>query len=503
MTSHPTINNYPHTSWQRRQIHMLEKKLRQQLGKSSEQIRQAAEMTAEKIWSAVHSSRQQQLLLGSQRATAPIFPSFDALSLADGGDASSGESSSARAIRRGRCRANQELNEVDVLVGEDFGSTTATSTTITTVEWSQRQQTESPKKNKKSRFGPLFKKKKKDNQMSDSENLSENNSNGDGWMCGVCGRAFSSFAAATRHETKHIQEVITGLSWTPASRKDALQTRTSFGFDSSYRNVRSRGMSFDDWEEEEKRDDEPHDCPQMHTERTVIPGNSPARFDFGTTRDLSGETPVSKPLPRVNSDCWPVDNQQDPMQRECNQQNTTQFISKDTLDPAVLADEALLNVCRQAEKQIIKQNEIQAERELALLTRDKAYYDEIKSRAVARQKPPTDRNRLEGKGLLGKVQNKLLDAYRVIKKAEDGSARLGVTMADRYTKRRRQVDVNSDEDIISHTGSTLYVNVIVRNGVQVVQHELNRLSERGAVDAHRNIVKLAGIALASEITVRQ
>jgi hypothetical protein len=64
----------------------------------------------------------------------------------------------------------------------------------------------------------------------------------------------------------------------------------------------------------------------------------------------------------------------------------------------------------------------------------------------------------------------------------------------------------------------MYVNVLVRNSVQVVKHELERLArekwehpeemekytkfERFRVLAHTNMVKLAGLALASDFTVR-
>jgi hypothetical protein len=72
--------------------------------------------------------------------------------------------------------------------------------------------------------------------------------------------------------------------------------------------------------------------------------------------------------------------------------------------------------------------------------------------------------------------------------------------------------------LMKHTGSTIYVNVMVKNSVEVVRHELERLAkqrwdvsssqdesltrfERFRVYTQMNIVKLAGIALASDFTV--
>ena len=175
-----------------------------------------------------------------------------------------------------------------------------------------------------------------------------------------------------------------------------------------------------------------------------------------------------------------------------------------------------MSVCRIAEKSMLTSNEIRAERELSFLSQDKAYYDKLAAIAAARQARPTDKYRSDGDGVIGKVQNKLLDAYQIMKETDQGGAKTGLTSTDQYDKRWRQPDGNEADDIIRHSSQTLYVNVMVRNSIVVVKKELERLAdkrweksennqldrfERFRVFAHLNIVKLAGIALASDFTV--
>jgi hypothetical protein len=192
-------------------------------------------------------------------------------------------------------------------------------------------------------------------------------------------------------------------------------------------------------------------------------------------------------------------------------QSGSPLLSKSMRDYVVLADEALITVCERAEPFILTKIEMEAERELKLLARDKQYYDEIAERSLARKKNPSNRFRTEGKTVLGKVKNKFVDAYQIIKEGD------GHNMNDQYNRRNNNPD-DLSKDIV-HTDQTLYVNVMVKNSVEVVRHELERLArnrwekveeienftrfERFRVMAHVNIVKLAGIALASDFTVRE
>jgi len=181
----------------------------------------------------------------------------------------------------------------------------------------------------------------------------------------------------------------------------------------------------------------------------------------------------------------------------------------------VLSDEALVEVCQRAKPLILTDAEMKAERELAFLARDKAYYDEIAQRAFARRKNPSNRFRADSETFAGKVQNKMLDAYQLMK---EGDNTRGVT--DHYEKKQKSGgDGAASQEIMIQSDKTLYVNVMVKNSIQVVRHELERLArekwetspeevnkftkfQRFRVYAHVNIVKLAGIALASDFTVR-
>jgi hypothetical protein len=181
----------------------------------------------------------------------------------------------------------------------------------------------------------------------------------------------------------------------------------------------------------------------------------------------------------------------------------------------VLADEALLNVCWRATPLILAPNEVQAERHLAYLGKDKAYYDDIVARAQARRTNPSNRFRSDATDTLrGKVQNKLLDAYQLMKEGDANFARKDV-----YNRKQLEGGAAGENSMIHHSSSTMYVNVLVRNSVQVVKYELERLArekwehpdegkakytrfELFRVYAHVNFVKLAGLALASDFTVR-
>jgi hypothetical protein len=186
------------------------------------------------------------------------------------------------------------------------------------------------------------------------------------------------------------------------------------------------------------------------------------------------------------------------------------LLSSDMKDYLFLADEALLDVFSRAQPMILNRREVAAERELALLARDKAYYDELHQRAAARRVDPSNRFRSDADDLLRKLQNRLLDAYQLMK---DPEGRKGLT--DQYNQKIKSTEESTS---IEHAANTLYVNVMVKNSVQVVRHELERLArqrwemteeaekftrfERFRMLTQTNMVKLAGLALASDFTVR-
>jgi hypothetical protein len=187
----------------------------------------------------------------------------------------------------------------------------------------------------------------------------------------------------------------------------------------------------------------------------------------------------------------------------------------------VLADEALVDVCNKAEPLILTPSEAEAELELEWLAKDKSYYDLLSTRALERHRGGRySRFRTEGKTIVSKVQNKFVDAYQLMK---EGNSKRRNTNLDHYTHKLKG-DAET-QNVIEHTPKTLYVNVIVKNSIQVVSHELERLAKqrwedtlsntKGGTDdqaqrfqkfraaAQGNLVKLAGLALASDFTPRR
>ncbi|KAL7565140.1 hypothetical protein ACA910_021520 [Epithemia clementina (nom. ined.)] len=189
------------------------------------------------------------------------------------------------------------------------------------------------------------------------------------------------------------------------------------------------------------------------------------------------------------------------------------LLSSAVRDYVILADEALMNVCEKARGLILSPEEFSAERQLALLARDKLYYDDLAKRSHYR-KSPALRHRHEGHGIVGKMQNKFLDAYQLMK---EGADRTG--FRDEYKARNKKNSNVQGQKLVVHDQATMYLNVMVKNGIQVVKNELERLAqerwekaeeiekftrfERFRVYAHVNLVRLAGLALSSDFTPRR
>lgn len=152
------------------------------------------------------------------------------------------------------------------------------------------------------------------------------------------------------------------------------------------------------------------------------------------------------------------------------------------------------------------------------LAKDKAYYDKLAQRASERKRDPNYARRCkeEKKGIVGRVQSKFIDAYQLMK---DGTDKKG--FRDEYETRLKKSGQGGsrDQKLVVHNQRTMYLNVMVKNGIQVVKNELERLAqqrwenegdmekftrfERFRVYAHVNLVRLAGLALSSDFTPRR
>ena len=327
------------------------------------------------------------------------------------------------AVRRGLQKGQSEMNERTDGSGifrddaSDFDLTTITEDVLTNMSGDNNQAL----KRKDKRKG----KKKK---MKTLESLSKELTH-DAWMCGVCGKAFSSLGAADRHEDQHIQEVVWGLGW---GGDYVLQGANFSSADSA--NSSKYGT--------------------LPRRNRVTFGNDPV----DPVRQMHAAPAGIDPL--LNYE----------------EQDESLLLSNNMKQAIVLADEGLVDVCGKAEKFILTEAEREAERELELLAKDKAYYDLIAERALTRRRNPASRFRSEGKTVLSKVQNKFVDAYQLMKEGDPQGF-----SSDQYNKKRTGQD--DSDHVIEHTENTLYVNVMVKNSIQVVSHELERLAKRRWEDA--------------------
>jgi hypothetical protein len=74
------------------------------------------------------------------------------------------------------------------------------------------------------------------------------------------------------------------------------------------------------------------------------------------------------------------------------------------------------------------------------------------------------------------VQNKLIDTYQLMKEGD----MKGVGGPDHYERKGKG---GHNQQPIVHTNKTIFVNVIVKNSIQVVRHELERLAKQRWEDA--------------------
>jgi len=436
----------------------IDERLRQQLQDPTlgSQVHQAAELAAQQIREAISNGELQ-----STSTLFPRLPEFDDVSLGYCQDDKS-TNSKVKAIRRGSRRGTRETNEKSKRResgSRESGVQTSKTGTATTFSKSRKK------------MWPWRGSRKRESEA---------------WVCGVCGHAFATFTTAERHERRHIQEVLIDLGYEVKIDDDD-----------------------DDSIENEIRPPVPQDSLDSADSVSI---HSPSPFE-----DLPPEVTLV-PKPRIKRakqrfvDCVEAAAGTD----------ESRFMSSSSIQEyTVFADEALIQAVRSAEPYVLTPDGVDAEKELRLLARDKAYYDNVKAKAIARQKVPTERFRTDGEGFLSKVNNKFVDAYQIIKSADTDGPRTGLVSADQY---KRKAKMRNDEsgplaEEISHSDSTLYVNVMVHNGVQVVKRELQRLAikrweENSTVDknsmdrfsrfrkyAHSNMVKLAGMALASDFKV--
>lgn len=350
------------------------------------------------------------------------------------------------------------------------------------------------------------------------------------WMCGVCSKTFSSYDAAEKHEDYHIKEVLTDLGW---AGDDINVLPNFFG---------TNGMSslneINDKNNPERAKPPPKEEDQLRGPDVLRLSQSPLRpFKRTSVQPFTPALKRTTVVERRNSNESFDEGSNDEDYNlatgvgvpqiltpiiETSQEN--QILSSfrgDGVVPLLLADEALVDVCHKAESLgLLTRAEQDAEFEIECLAKDKAYYDLLFERQTQRKRDRTYRFRREGTSAISIVQNKFVDAYQLMK---EGKTKSGNNTLDYYT---RKLKGNAPEELVlDHTRNTLYVNVMVKESIKVVRHELERLAKKRWEDslqnngeetdiqrkrfqkfraaAQGNLVKLAGYALASDFTPRR
>eukprot|EP00536_Pseudo-nitzschia_multiseries_P009157 jgi/Psemu1/325521/estExt_fgenesh1_pg.C_2500014 len=418
-----------------------------------------------------------------------------------------------KALFRGSTGTSREENEI---VSYSIGSRSRTELAMIS---------ESPI----STFSGIRRRNKKKVQKNSSQNGFGNKpaeSSDDAWICGVCAKNFASYEAACRHEDDHIREIVVDLGWVQnrPDRQDAfggMELQTSQESFVSHDQLQAR--------RQERQQEVAARSHASSRESSGVPGSPLAvsRPDILTvsTRNLSHQFPLSSTENEKHEDYSTEANGFEPL-REYPEvpSNHNQPTLHQIEDYVVLADEALTDVCKKAEKLALSQLEREAEFELECYSKDKHYYDVLEQREIERQRDGAySRFRTEGKNLAQKIQNKFVDAYAVMKQ---GKSKKAMSSVDHY---KRKLEGDSDvKNVMENTKQTLYVNVIVKNSIQVVSHELERLARQrweehkkkeGSTDirnkesreqfekfkaaAQGQLVQLAGLALASDFTPRR
>jgi hypothetical protein len=475
--------------------------------------RRAVQEAAQQALVSIHTTDGSQASLDSLRRTSLDF-SHD----------SNSDYSHEQAIRRGSRLALTENNEgFGHYPAPSFsdGSLTVTDTRMTSISEEKKKQPVIKKW--------MFHKRKEVKKILLTSGITQ-----EAWMCGVCAKSFASLEAAEKHEDYHIKEVVMDLGWMadnhntsslsswPPTAAIAAAPETPRAPKTKAKSVvfqEAPGSSLQ---------------PRPDVLRKSVEKMSTARVSFRTN------TPTIHREQGFESDRFPLDLptlHEDVPTRIPKIQPTLlkrprriSAIEEDDLlvpygmrEYVVLADEALVDVCNKAQPLILTQLEIEAEVELEWLAKDKDYYQLLAKRTLERKRDGAySRFRTEGKTIVHKVQNKFVDAYQLMK---EGKTEGHATM-DHYN-RKSKGDAEG-QHLVDHSKNTLYVNVIVKNSIQVVSHELERLARQRWVEkeqnnpngdeatttgterfrkfraaAQGNLVKLAGLALASDFTPRR
>lgn len=414
----------------------------------------------------------------------------------------------------------------------------------------ERKKQKIVKKSKRNPIGDVTKKKTKKKDFVISDITKE------AWMCGCCGKVFSTFEKADIHEIACIQKAI---------QKTDLQENTTFFFrgnnhkndecesqQTPERNIEHTSghgksnanlstaasqpyplidMNIDDNYYERKQPidndllkdvgllDDSNVMTNFHSQGSMTkrkPATSLIRDESRHTRSRSRIVEVS-PRAQVSfgkAKYYSPGGNNAPKKLRSGSGGDI-LLTKSMKRGLTKTDEALVNTVRRSEPYILTPIERQAEEYLIQISKTKMYYEDMAEQASLLKADPRRKYKTDGKNIKEKIQNKFVDAWQLIKEGDTG----GSAQEDFYEKKKRKHKSKDDDgDVLVHDRRTHYINVVVNNSATVVQTELkrwagNRWAENsGRVGdgdfeqfrklAHVGIMKLARMAVMADFTPR-
>ncbi len=134
----------------------------------------------------------------------------------------------------------------------------------------------------------------------------------------------------------------------------------------------------------------------------------------------------------------------------------------------IMTDDALIKVVRRSKLITLSKEQQHAERDLALMARDRAFYDMKAIRSLELQMQNIKkRKQRSGNKLWNKLQYKLAKTYELIKEGDEDHNK----NVDKYKVRKADWEMKLDDD-------TLYVNVFVKQSAKLINNELERLFQQ-------------------------
>lgn len=334
----------------------------------------------------------------------------------------------------------------------------------------------------------------------------------DAYMCCVCGSAFSSYSKTEEHEEKCI--------------------RNAFGPGVPEEEGGSRRQDVSDQVKESAHDgarvEEGADDRQYLSPAPEHPDDSGRFYEAKTqVAKLRIDTSAEPSKVDVATTTQSTRGQFDILSCRTDTEPGAIHLSDSMRRYIIMTDEAILKVVERAAPFVVTSDESDAERELALLARDRAYYDLLEARRLKHLNKDGGGSRTGnvGRDFVNTVKGRFSEAYRLIKEGDEE----GTAVVDLY-KTRGAGGKRAETADIDHSDSTLYINVVVKNSINVINNELKRLAKTRWENTQKDgtltekqrqqnhpgeafewfravaqlkVVQLAGIALASDFTPRR